>query len=73
MDLRRLANVAFAYFSRNMTAESLVDWVEELREPFDDELDQQARRKLEYRRKAREIGAASGQAALMDAFKVAGV
>jgi hypothetical protein len=72
MDLRRLVNVAYAHLA-NLSGESTADdrrrLDEQLEEVFEYELaDEKERKRLEYRRRAREIGADVGQQALMDAF-----
>lgn len=73
MDLRRLVNVAYAHLTRDITADGRRRLDQELGEPFESELSERERKRLAYRRKAREIGADVGQETLMGAFKLPSV
>jgi hypothetical protein len=70
MDLRRLVNVVYAHLTSDLTQDGRRTLDEMLNEPFEHELSERERKRLEYRRKAREIGADKGQEALMGAFKM---
>jgi hypothetical protein len=70
MDLRRLVNVAHAHLATDLTADGRKQLDADLSEPFEHELTERERKRLEYRRRAREIGADKGQQALMGAFNM---
>lgn len=73
MDLRRLVNVAHAHLVGGLTPDGRRQFDESLLEPFEHELDERERKRLEYRRKARELGTDRGQQELMAAFQMPAV
>lgn len=69
MDLRRLLNVAYAHLTRDLPADRRRQLDAELGEKFEHEMTREELRRLEYRRKAAELGIdLDGQRQLMDAF-----
>ena len=71
MDLRRFLNVTFAYLTREIDSDRIETFVAEvLREKFDHEMTPAELRRVQIRRKERELGIVGGDRALMDAFRM---
>ncbi len=68
MDVRRLLATVYAYLVDRYDAKIIDEW---LAEPFESELTDEERRRLEYRRRARELGidTTGGTQSLIDAFR----
>lgn len=64
--MRQILNTAYAALAENLDSQRIAELDFELRAPFPWELDDEERKREEYRRRAVEIGAHRGQQSLME-------